>query len=667
MSSDVKLIKFLDNYGTDNKKLYHLVQNYLDISQSSSAALFLKLSNDNTYTCIEYINIDNSKSKKNNISFVSLDPLKDVTTKLDSYKCDYNINSILNIPIKRYKKSLGVICLTNGTYSTIEELMKNLSSFIALTSIILENLQLEYCLKSAISNLDNKDSKDLFLANMSHEIRTPANGVIGYAQLLLQTELSPIQKEYVRSQNQCCLQLMQIINDVLDFSKLSSGKMGVNTECFSIREVIEVINMTMGQKIMQKKQILSFDISDSLPEYIILDKQKLIQIIINLVSNAHKFTNINGTIIVLFDIVDNLLRISVKDNGIGISEKEIPNLFKSFEQNNNPLSKSGTGLGLAICSKLVNLLGGTIDIDTKLGSGTTFSVTIKFQVYSDYENHIKKDIELLKDKYVLVVDDNADNRILLAETLFDWHMKPIVCASALEGLRLVLGDRYNFSLGLIDICMPGTTGSDLAQSIKLQKPFFPLIALSSVDNFIPNCDFDKKLDKPVNKLQLFNVIHHILSKNFPPDSYIGEEKKNTKHKITKKYQLKPNINILICEDNPQNRDMLSNILKNLGYKNIDIAENGKIGFDMVNKLEGKGSKYDIILLDLRMPVMNGFEFINILKHNNINSEIVVITASVMEKDRKKCKEYGVKYFITKPINIKEIKKVLLYASWVSHT
>ena len=654
---DISTINYLKNIVNRKENLFDLLCQYIKATESNACAIFLQKNNTTVYECLEFIDSE-CKTIKCNIEFKPNLSVKYISTDKEPIISTYEINTCLIIPIIQ-TDVLGILCLFNRSDDYKEEILEELSPFIALTQL---HLTIEKLKQKNDKDFSNTFSKDLFLANMSHEIRTPANGVIGYGQLLLHTELTPIQKHYLQSQNQCCLQLMQIINDVLDFSKLSSGKMTIITECFRISELISVLTDTVKQRIEEKKQKLKFSVDDKVPEFIILDKQKLIQIIINLLTNASKFTNIGGYINVSIHILpNNMLQITVKDNGIGISAEEQTNLFNAFEQVQTCVYKTGTGLGLAICKKLTNLLNGYINVSSEIGIGSIFTVVVKYKPCEDYEKDIKKDYKILKNKVVLVVDDNADNRIILTDMLFELEMNPIVCASALEALRMILGNRYVFSIGLIDICMPGISGSELASQIKQEKPLFPMIALSSLDNFISTKDFEYKLDKPVNKLQLADSIYKILSKKTSTEAYIGDDFESVNSDSSSPSDnFKFDINILIAEDVLYNRNLLENMIEILGYHKYSSAVDGKETIDMIKNSSQKEEPYDILLLDLRMPIMDGYSVIKELKKSNIRiPEIVVITASIMDEDKQKCKNMGVNYFINKPIDLGQLREVLL--------
>jgi CheY-like chemotaxis protein len=515
-------------------------------------------------------------------------------------------------------------------------------------------------------NETSLSSKDLFLANISHEIRTPLNGIVGYSQLLMQTELDSTQKNYVTSMNQCSIQLMQIINDVLDFSKLASGKMELREECCSVKEIVSLAVDAIHNRIREKKQVLTHTITPLTPSYIIADKQKISQIIVNLLSNATKFTGIKGTIGLHIDTNpnDNILKISVQDAGCGISAEDQKRLFRPFFQANNTVTKQagGTGLGLSICKKLSELMNGVFEVKSTVGSGSCFTFHLRYKPYTE------KDILLdsnLDGKYVLVVDDNSSNRIILSEMLFEWNIKPIVCGTAFEAYRMIVGKRYDFECCLIDICMPITSGIELAKQLKEECPRLPLIALSSIDDHTSTCDslyFECKLSKPINKTQLFSSIQKVINHSdvspsvfvrkshttIVSNSYIGSEKNNP--------------SILIAEDTSISRQMLLNMVETLGYKNVKAV---KDGVEAIRKLSTH--TYDIILLDLKMPEKSGFDVLEYIRSSREKQSrktpiVIAITASILDEDKQKCVDLGVDYYIYKPIDMKQIKNILQHAS-----
>tara|TARA_Y100000389_G_C17447946_1_gene512798 strand:+ start:144 stop:2099 length:1956 start_codon:yes stop_codon:yes gene_type:complete len=642
---DDKFIDVLKNSINQNPNIKTIASIFKEVTFSDTCTIFLK--GNTEYK--DLTNIENKSFIKGNVIIQDLTFDKYLVNTSKSYD-----NHIV-IPIQNIDNYLGCIHLANNTVPYTEELLSTITMGISITQIILEKEKILY--EKSILDL----GKDLFLANMSHEIRTPANGVIGYSQLLMQTQLNSTQKAYLQSQNQCSLQLMQIINDILDFSKLTAGKMEVRNDCFSIQEIIETLKNTMGKKIEEKNQKINFFISENIHQFIVSDKQKLIQILINLISNSNKFTDVNGLIKVGFSIEEKYLVISVRDDGIGIEANKQEKLFSIYEQIENNGTKTGSGLGLAICDKLTKLLLGNISVNSKLGVGSEFIVKINYKPYEDFENKLIQDLDLLHGKTILIVDDNLDNRIVLTEILFEWKMKPIACASALEALRLIMGNRHDFALGLIDIVMPGTSGVELACQIKEEKPFFPMIALSSLDTFVNTKEFEEKLDKPINKIKLLDTIYRTLIKEKKPKSYIGQSDFVTLSNSLPFTEFKKDAKILIAEDILYNRTLLQNMLEMLNYTNIKTTENGKQAFEEITLAHSINEPYQVLLLDLRMPVMNGFEVIEKIRNNGWDlPEIVVITASTMDSDIITCKEKGVNYFITKPIDIQGLNEVMLH-------
>lgn len=493
-----------------------------------------------------------------------------------------------------------------------------------------------------------------YVSSLSHNLRTPLNGILGYCQLLSQTKLDSTQQMYINRANHCCVQLVEIVNDILDFSKLVSGKGKINNQCFAFKEIIEEVNAAISQPIKEKKQKLRYILDEQLPEYIISDKQKIIQILINLISNANKFSAVNGRIITqISPHGKDMIEFTVEDNGIGITKEEQNRLFTPFTQLNQ-ISKEGSGLGLAISKKLVELLGGKISIESEKDKGTIFTFTVKYNVYHDFEKEIEKNSTYIKDKYILVVDDNIDNRLILNEMLFEFKINPITCSSAKEALKYINSKRYSFAAILLDICMPDVSGTVLAKQIKDINPEIPLIALSSMDDSFDTSNFEQVISKPINKIKLLDTLIRVITKGTITECELNVVKEEEKIVTEKR-----DISILIAEDISYNSDMLTKMLNNMGYNKIDVAEDGEIAIKKIDEQFTKNDPYDILLLDLKMPKLDGFGVAEHIKKSNYNTlKTAVVTASILENDKNRCKVLGIKYFLQKPFVITQLKNII---------
>lgn len=649
------IVNYLSKFVNSNENTLELLDIIIETTKSEAGVIFLRDNVSNDYSCLEHLH-KSHKSLDIKYNLESIVVNKVIINNHDNIVSNYSIDNSICIPITIDNTNLGFTMLFNKEGGFEEEIIEEIIPCISLLQLILSKKQAEQ--KKFI------DEKEMFLANMSHEIRTPLNGVIGYNQLLRRTDLTSCQRKYLDSMNQCSIQLIQIINDILDFSKLSSGKMGINNECFKIKEIIDGVLDAMANNIKDKEQNFSVVIDQKLPEFIVADKQKIIQILVNLVLNANKFTDINGNIKVEFHYKpDNILEIYVIDTGIGISMENQDKIFHAFEQvDNNCNCKDGTGLGLAICKKLVNLLGGKMKVESEIGKGSTFTISVIFNKCEDYEKTVDDNIKLLIGKTVLIVDDIAENRVFLSELFYEWKMYPVVCASSLEANRMVVSNRHKFDLVIIDTDMPNNSGVELAKQIKEEKPLLPILAISSDDTSIDVSNICKKIEKPVNKIQLFNGVYNTIEKTINQEAYIGGEESSESGSDTPSSNFNKKVKILIAEDVLYNTTLLINMLESDGYVNIDTAKNGKIAIDMIEEAHKEDKPYHILLLDLRMPVMDGYEVLRKYHEKGWKlPNIIVVTASIIEQDRQKCKKLGASYFINKPIDIQELLTTMLHA------
>lgn len=564
------------------------------------------------------------------------------------YKIREDINNLIYIPLEIDNEKIGIICLCNRIEDYSNKLYEDIIIYIRVITLLFYNLKLKNDIKVSYSD-STYFSKDLFLANMSHEIRTPLNGIIGYTQLLSKTNLNEKQEIFLNSMTQCSIQLMHIINDIIDYSKLSTGKMKLKKDSFDIRELINIIDDALGNQLNLKKQKIIWNISKDIPEYIIMDKLKLIQILVNLISNASKFSNINKEIKIDINLLSNCKIIfKVKDYGIGMTKTFQLKIFNSFVQANIESNSSGVGLGLAITKKLVDLLNGKIEVKSNIGEGSEFTFTCMYEMIEDFEKANVDKIKILENHYVLLIENDYDHRINLSDILFEFKMNPIICVSQTEALKMIQAKRYDFSLAILNKNM--YKNNEIINHIQINYPLIPIIDIINKENIDTKNIYKngkEKITIPFNKIQVFNIIYSILCNDIFTNKNIQLRKDKRKKILEKK-----NIKILLAEDIDYNRDLIINICNTLKYENIEWVSNGK---ECIYKLEN--NSYDILLLDLKMPIIDGFSVLEFINKNNIKIEIIIISACTMEEDIERCYKYDISYFLKKPIKIDDLAKL----------
>jgi signal transduction histidine kinase/CheY-like chemotaxis protein/putative methionine-R-sulfoxide reductase with GAF domain len=578
------------------------------------------------------------------------------------------IHSVAEIPLLSDGQPLGTIAVLRAEHRPFTESeIVLMESFADQAVIAIQNARLfsEIEEKGRLLEAANLH-KSQFLATMSHEIRTPMNGIMGMANLLQRTSLDHEQSDFVQTMLRSSETLLSVIDDILDFSKIESGKLELESVTMNLASVAESALDIVAPVAAKKGVELIYALDAGLPTDIKGDPLRLRQVLLNLLHNAIKFTEVGEVELVIRaqGMRDDQIQImfEVRDTGIGIPGERLDRLFKSFSQVDASATRrfGGTGLGLAISQSLVQLMGGTITVDSTVGAGSMFQFKLNFDFLQTVQPEAKQPQPSLDRKQILIVDDNSASRLLLERHVRQWKMLPLSFASGQDALQYLASGGIA-DIALFDMVMPEVTGIDLVRAIRASSPAvsFPIILLSSLDSDTfdqvqqVKALFSAIVSKPIKPTVLCDAI--VLSLTVPVEGMLQTDM--TSHIKSGTQMAAPHAaRILLVDDHGTNRKFGLALLTRLGYQ-ANIASSGAEALAMC---QDNVKNFDVILMDIEMPDMDGIEAIRHIRNHATHGcpYLIALTANAIVGDREKYLAAGFDDYVSKPIRVEELEAAL---------